>query len=564
MAVSISIAITQNSQSIANNTSNVTVSVTAKWTGGSNNRVVNADGTPQANGWLKIDGTSYTFASIFNSGQTTTGSQTIFTKTVNVSHDSTGAKTLACSASYTTGVSSGTVTASASKALTTIPRKSTLAASNGTLGTAQTLTVTKQATSFTHTITYKCGSASGTICTKSSSTSISWTPPLSLAQQNTTGTSVTVTFTITTYNGSTSVGSNTKNITCSIPSSVKPTVSLAVSEATNYGVYLQTLSKVQIAVTASGSYGSTIKSYSTTFDGKTYTTSSVTSGFIVGSGTMTISTTVTDSRGRTATASTTITVVAYHAPQITEMSVYRSNSDGSANPSGGYLRVEFTDIISESVDYHYLYYTVKYKKVSETEYTTLSSGTYIFAADTASSYDVVLTIEDGYSSISKAQVGPSARKLWSIFKKGLGLAFGKVAELEGVFDVDFVIRARKGIIVDAEWIDLTIADNFALYGGAVANQPKYKVTGNVVTVMGVLTPETEFTSSTTGVVIARGIPEDLCPSVNLQFVCQGSSMNRWACSITTAGAVTISRYGTTAATTVAAGAWLPFCVTYQI
>ena len=137
-------------------------------------------------------------------------------------------------------------------------------------------------------------------------------------------------------------------------------------------------------------------------------------------------------------------------------------------------------------------------------------------------------------------------------------------KLEGVFDVDMVIRARKGIIVDAEWVDLTVADGFALYDGKVSNQPKYKVTGNVVTVMGVLTPTEEFTSSTTGVNIASGIPANLRPSVNLQFVCHGSSMNRWDCSITTGGAVTISRYGTTAATTVTAGAWLPFCCTYQI
>jgi hypothetical protein len=82
--------------------------------------------------------------------------------------------------------------------------------------------------------------------------------------------------------------------------------------------------------------------------------------------------------------------------------------------------------------------------------------------------------------------------------------------------------------------------------------------------MGVLTPDAEFTSSTTGVNIASGIPSNLRPSVNLQFVCHGSGMNRWCCSVTTGGAVTVSRYGTTAATTVPAGAWLPFCITYQI
>jgi hypothetical protein len=147
LAVSISISITQNSQSVANNTSNVTVQVTAKWTYGSFNKL-------DKPGSLVIDGKSYVFASPFNVNQTTSGTQRLFSKTLDVAHGSNGAKTLSCSASYTSGVSSGTVTASDSKTLTTIPRGSSLTAGNGTLGTAQTLTVTKQASSFAHTITW--------------------------------------------------------------------------------------------------------------------------------------------------------------------------------------------------------------------------------------------------------------------------------------------------------------------------------------------------------------------------------------------------------------------------
>lgn len=115
MAVSLSISITQNSQSIADNTSSVTVKVVAKWTYGSFNHLKKA-------GWLKIDGTQYNFTNNFNTSEVTSGSKTLYTKTVDVAHAADGSKTLACSASYTTGVSSGTITASASKALTKIPR----------------------------------------------------------------------------------------------------------------------------------------------------------------------------------------------------------------------------------------------------------------------------------------------------------------------------------------------------------------------------------------------------------------------------------------------------------
>lgn len=303
MAVTISLAITQNSQSVADNTSNVTVKATVKWTGGSYNA------TGECTGSITIDGKKYSFSGLkFNTGKTTTGSQTIMTKTVNVGHNSDGTKTLSCSTSFYTGVSSGTITISASKVLTTISRKSTLSASNGTLGTAQTLTISRKSSSFTHTIKYTCGSASGTICTKTTETSVSFTPPLSLANQNTTGTSVSVKFEIITYSGSTNIGSNTKTITCSIPSSVKPSCSISVSDAAGYSVYVKGCSKFKITVTPTTAYGSAIDSYSVKANGATYTTATVTTGVLASSGTLTITATVKDKRGRTGTATKTVTV----------------------------------------------------------------------------------------------------------------------------------------------------------------------------------------------------------------------------------------------------------------
>lgn len=582
MAVTLSLSITQNSQNTTNNSSNVTVKATAHWTGGSWN------GTGQCTGSITIDGTKYSFSDIkFNTGKTSTGSQVVMTKTVNVEHDDDGNKKLSCSASFVTGVSSGTVSASASKDLTMIPRKSTLTVANGTLGTAQTLTITEKASSFKHKLKYTCGDASGWILGGSSSfstaNSVSWTPPLSLAQENPTGTSVSVTFTLYTYtDDGTSVGSNNYTKTFSIPASVKPSVSISVSDDTGYkntyGSYIQGLSKLKIVVTASGSQGSTIKSYKTEADGKTYTTATVTTGAVAGTGTLTIKATVTDSRGRTATATTTVSVLAYEVPKISALTVSRCDANGNANSSGAYLAVVFSAEITSLNSKNTATYTIQYKKASATSYTTatltdyagqysVSDGVFRFPAETSSSYDIILTAKDAFKSIPKTAAGSSEKKVWSMLKKAgkiVGFAINKIAELEGVFDVDMVIRARQGIIVDAEWVDLTVDDAFTLYNGTVANQPKYKVTGNVVTVTGIVSPKTEFTSSTSVVTIASGIPEELRPSTNLQFVCQGSMMNRWNCSINTNGTVGLSRYGTTEATTVPANAWLCFTVTYQV
>lgn len=449
MAVSISLAIAQNSQSIANNTSNVTVKVTAKWTYGSYNA------TGQCTGSITIDGTKYSFSSIkFNTGESTSGSQVIMTKTVDVSHKSDGSKTLSCSASFVTGVSSGTVSCSGSKALTTIPRKSTLSVENGALGVEQTLTVTRQSSSFTHTIVATCGDQSKTICTKSTDTSIEFVPPFAWASENTTGLSVSVEYTITTYNGSTSLGSNSYTKTCTIPLNIIPTVSISVEDAMGYfdtyGGYIQGMSKFKISVSASGTYGSTIKSYKITADGKTYTTASVTTNVISNSGTLHINVTVTDSRGRTAVDGIEIEVFEYTKPKISSLKVYRSDDEGNASSSGAYLTATFGYSITSLNNGNTATIKLQYKKSSETDYSTgtVLDGKCIFEADTTSSYDVLLTVSDNFYSVTKTATGQSITKLFSWFSqtnnnvKSYGWAFGKVAELIGYLDIAFKTMFR--------------------------------------------------------------------------------------------------------------------------
>lgn len=566
------------SQSIANNTS--TVAWKMELIAGSDGRI---DSTTSKSWSVTVNGTTY-------SGTNTVGiannaTKTLASNTVTIAHNSNGTKTFSFSFSQSFsgisfgGTNLGTKSGSGSGTLPTIARKSSLTASNGTLGTAQTLTVTRQSSDFTHTITYKCGAASGTIATKSNSTSISFTPPLTLASQNTTGTSVSIVLTITTYSGDTSIGSNTKTITASIPSSVKPTVSLSVSDEkgylTTYGSFVQGMSKFKVTVTDAGSYGSTITSRKTTADGKTYTVASFTSGVISGSGTLTIAVTVTDSRGRTATASKSVSVLDYSAPKISTLSVFRCDASGKSSSSGAYLAVKFSSTITALNNKNTASYTVQYKKTTESTYTaktltdfnnqhSVSNGVFVFAAETGSSYDVTLTVQDAFKSAKKASVGSSIKKLWSIFKQGLGLAFGKVAETADLLDVDFHIRARKGITVDSEWVTLNIDAAYKPYNDNSENMPKYKATANVVTVFGIVSPKTAYLSSSSTVTIASGIPANLRPSINQNFVCQGSGMNRWTCTVRTDGTIAAARYGITEFATVPTDAWMVFTCTYQI
>ncbi len=76
---------------------------------------------------------------------------------------------------------------------------------------------------------------------------------------------------------------------------------------------------------------------------------------------------------------------------------------------------------------------------------TVTNGTYIFAADTISSYDIAVTAADNFSSVSKQTSGSSIKKIWSIWKKKFSIAFGKIADIENSVDFGLPAYFRQGI-----------------------------------------------------------------------------------------------------------------------
>lgn len=354
--------------------------------------------------------------------------------------------------------------------LTTIPRKSSMSVANGTLGIPQTITVTRQATTFTHSIKAVCGSstlyikADGSTSTsevKHNDCDISFTPPISWASQNTTGTSVSVKFTLTTYNGSTNVGNNSYTKTYTIPSSVSPTCSIAVSDptgyASTYGGYLKGLSKFKVVVTGTPNQGSPIASYKTTANGAVYTKSSFTTGVLASSGTLKINATVTDKRGRTGTDSENLTVLDYDKPSITALSVHRCDEDGSTNAQGEYVKVVFSSSVTALNNKNTATYKLEYKKTTESTYTTVdltdynnnyavSDAAYIFPADSGSSYNVRIIVSDKFDTGAKTTSASTGFTIMHWLASGLGMAIGKVSELANVLDIGFQTRFMGGIL----------------------------------------------------------------------------------------------------------------------
>lgn len=463
MAVTLSLSITQNSQNIANNTSNVTVKVTAKCTYGSYNA------TGLCTGSITIDGTEYPFSGIkFNTGAATNWSGTVMTKTVDVPHEDDGTKTLACSASLVTRISAGTVKASGSKVLTTIARASQPSlvtwpestAAVGDFGETFSIHMNRKADGFTHTVRYAYGDRSGTIAT-GVETGTTWAVPLSFMNDIPAATSASGLIYVDTYNGDTLIGTKYTGFTVTVPASVKPTCTATLEDVNGvddiYGSPVKGLSKIKVTVSATQAYSSPIASYAISIDGTKYTATPATTGLLKNEGDSVVKVTVTDKRGRTSTAWTyTMHVQGYTPPQISSMAVHRCDADGTTNDQGKYIQVTFSATVDGMGGYNTAAYVLKYKKTSVDTWTTktftdlanvydVTGQTFIFAADESSAYDVTLTVTDRHGSLTKSTSASTAFSLMDFHPSGTAVRFGGVAEKTNTLhnDLDLLQRGNR-------------------------------------------------------------------------------------------------------------------------
>ena len=417
---------------------------------------------------ITINGTAQIYESPAVNG---TGTHLLGTVTQTVNHNSDGTKSLTMSAVfYIRATLSGTyyesITASANITLDSIARASSVSTPNATMGSATAIAISRAMTSFTHTLTYTFGTAAGTIATKTTSTSVSWTPPLSLASQIPKAVTGTCTVTCTTYNGSTKIGSKTCTLTLTVPASIKPTITSLTAARVDgavpgtWGIYVQTKSKATLTINgAAGSYGSTISSYSITGGGYTSTASSFTTGFLNTSGTVTFTATVTDSRGRVSAAATvSISVVAYSPPSFASYLSQRCLSNGTVNDDGTYIRGLVSYSYASCSSKNTITRATYYKKASDTAWTNanaaFSSGTaFTFGGgniSTETSYDIKYTLTDAFTTIAIQDIVSTAAVVMDFKRGGKGVAVGKVSEKDNTFEVaeDWDVRVYGKLLKD--------------------------------------------------------------------------------------------------------------------
>ena len=330
------------------------------------------------------------------------------------------------------------------------------------MGKSVTISTSAVNSAYRHTLRYAFGSASGTIATGIAS-SVSWTPPVSLANQIPSATAGSGTIYCDTYSGSTLLGTKSVSITLTVPGSVVPsagTLSAALAEDTSgTGLYVKGMGKAKLTLSgASGAYGSSITSHTITGGGWTATNGALTTGTLASAGNITFTATVTDSRGRKASTTRTISVIDYTKPGVAVCDVYRCDADGNRKKAGTYFAVEINASYS-AITGNTLSITARYKKQSESSYGTAANvtnngktvigGGNIGASTT---YDVLVTVADKYNSLPILRT-LSTKSVLQSFKRSAGAAIGKVAELANWLDIAWHTRIRGNLKVDGGMSD---------------------------------------------------------------------------------------------------------------
>jgi hypothetical protein len=424
-------------QSIENNTT--TLTITPKVSTGS-------DLGYAISMYFKVDGVDYhsAYHNFGSWGKTYTASS--YTKVIN--HDADGTKTFTLNVSFETTYTQGananlnkgtpkSGTISQSITLPTIPRASSFSFPGGdfVMGTAGTITIYRASSSFTHTLKYTFGSASETIGTDLGEYA-SWTPSRDLGNQIPSSLSGVGTLTLETYSGGTHIGTSTKTFTLWVTGDMQPTftsLSLSGRNLHNDGSYVQSVSYVVATISgATGSYGSTITSYSISGHGLSTGSSSGTSNVFTTSGNVTYTATITDSRGRTATKTASIYVVPYQKPSVAITNIYRCDVNGNPQNEGTYVAF-YADYYTTSLSNAYREYTVKYQKATEpavwatyvqSAWLSNASGTIVHIIPNISvtdAYNISVIIWDNYYSATTTNKVGAASCLINIEKDGVGI-----------------------------------------------------------------------------------------------------------------------------------------------
>lgn len=334
-------------------------------------------------------------------------------------------------------------------------------------GTAAKLNITAYNESYSHKVTWKFGSYSNTQTIAAGTASASYTIPLTWLNAIPSATSGTASVSLETLNASgVSLGTRTYSFTITAPASVVPTFTSVTATPINsnsvidgWGLFVYSKSQAYIAINgAAGKYGSTIKSYSIETDQGigSVAAAGMTTSVLYKTGTVNVTAKVVDSRGRTATKTTSFYIYPYSAPYFTEATGYRCNSSGTRDDSNGtyaYVKASFNCYSVNNKNSVTGSMTLRQVGGSYSTSKTITSGTanIVGSGNLASdaTYQATLTLTDTVGSTTTYIIEiPSAAYIMHIKKGGKAVGFGMAAGDDNTVSFGWPVKLASPLEVE--------------------------------------------------------------------------------------------------------------------
>lgn len=436
---------TQNSQSIENNTSNITLKLYLKRNDGysgsaynlnenENSVEISVSGVKKLSKNLEID-TRNNVNCLLASW------------TGNVTHSSDGTLSVSIGASFSMGntsITGGSV--SGTFVCSTIPRKSTLSLSATSVnpGSAVTATITSLSSSFSHKIKWSLGSNSYTQNLNAGVLTTDFTIPVSWANALTDSYKGNISVSLVTLKGTSVVGTSSYSLSFIIPSTdeYKPSFEIGLTRIDNgvpadWDEYVQNVSGITVeAKSLQFKYGATLGAVTVSI-GSAYIRGTLPATFnLTESGELTITLAVRDSRGLLTVKTAKINVLPYAPPSVNIISLERCNSSGEADTYGTYLCVRYNLSYSSLNSKNQCSLKASYKTQSDAEYSSavgLTESPAVFGDGKISIYNsisVCFSVSDSISSksVDIVRAVSGANIPFNIKRGGTGAAFGKFSQ----------------------------------------------------------------------------------------------------------------------------------------
>lgn len=264
--------------------------------------------------------------------------------------------------------------------------------------------------------------------------------PLSLAETIPNKEAASLLIQCVTRAGNTVIGTRSVAVTAYVPEGAIPSVSATWTDTSGayekLGVYVQNVSALDVSVVGTGILGSTIASVSVQLNSKDYR-----GGVITGKGTLPLTVTVTDSRGRSGTKEYSLTVAEYAAPQLT-VNASRCTADGTADDMADHAIITVTGKVTQVNNRNTAKLLINSEKIS------VSPGDInvqkIVYADPDTTLQIVAELSDSLLTTTRSMVLSTGYATADLLNGGKGISFGKAATREG-FDCAMAAYFSSGI-----------------------------------------------------------------------------------------------------------------------